>query len=704
MKGGIILKSIKTQLVFIICSLLIILFVTISLVNYFLIAKDYQTYLKENNKALSESLAANVNQYMLNAFNITERISTNNDTTGFDPVKQQNLLIDTVKRYPYIQLIAVHQLNGDQTARSSGKLGNRSDRWWFKKFIEEKEPYITKSYYSIATGKPVVTIVHGIDQNGSLQGVMMVDLETTTIQQMVEQFSIGKDNYVYLLDGEGVVVAHPDKQQVSEIYNYKNETKTVLLKDTAGNLINDEAGNPKTEEQKIILPEGLKKIVENVMNGSNDIGEYQDENGDTFVCAYHSIELPGKSDPWSLIVVQNKNSAMSFVKKVTLKCMEIGSILLILSVIFVYLFSKRLADPILNVLDATNKVKSGDLTVLVNADHIRRKDEIGRLASNFNDMIGNLHGVVKQIKLSTESVSDSAEELTASANETAHAANQVAESIVEVSQGADLQLKQVKIAAHIVKQMSDSIQRVADNSNTAAESSNQAVETARGGVRSIQQAVAQVNHIEQTVNSSAVVISALDERSKEIGQIVSTIEGIAAQTNLLALNAAIEAARAGVHGQGFAVVADEIRKLAEQSQRATKEITLLIEKVQEDTHSAVAAINEGTHEVKLGAEIVSSAGEEFENIAGIITNVSEKVEEISVAIKQISGGSQQIVSSINDIEELSNKSVIESETVSAATEEQLASMEEISASGQCLADIAAELQASVKRFRISNQD
>lgn len=695
------MKSIKIQLIFIMCCLLLILLGTVSVVNYYFIDRDYQTYINENNKVLGESLATNVNQYMQNAFNITEGISTNSDTVNFDPVRQESLLIDTVKRYPYIQLIAAHKLNGDQTARSSGKLGNRADRWWFKKFLEEKEPYITKSYYSIATEKPVVTIVHGINTNGSLQGVMMVDLETSTIQQMVEKFSAGRDGYAYLMDGEGVVVAHPDKQQVSEIYNYKKETKTVLVKDAAGNTVNDEAGNPKTEEQKIIVPEGLKKIVENAMKGSNDAGEYVDGNGDTFICAYRSIALPGKSDPWSLIFVQNKNSAMSFVRSIVIKNIEAGLILLILSGIFVYLFSKRISDPILDILTATDKVKSGDLTAQVNKIHIKKQNEIGKLAANFNDMIFNLHELVKQINFSTERVSASAEGLTASSEESTQAANQVAESIVEVARGAELQLQQIKIAVDTVQQMSDGIQQVAGNSNAVAENSNQAAAVAKEGLKSIQQAVAQVTNIEETVNSSAVVIGALDERSREIGQIVSTIAGIATQTNLLALNAAIEAARAGVQGQGFAVVADEIRKLAEQSHRATIEITNLIEKVQADTGKAVAAIKDGTHEAKLGAELVSSVGNEFENIADIITGVSGKVEEISTAIRQIANGSKQIVSSIKSIEQLNNESVNESETVSAATEEQLASMEEIAASGQVLADIAGELKEGVRKFRIN---
>lgn len=149
----------------------------------------------------------------------------------------------------------------------------------------------------------------------------------------------------------------------------------------------------------------------------------------------------------------------------------------------------------------------------------------------------------------------------------------------------------------------------------------------------------------------------MGERSKEIGQIVDTISGIAGQTNLLALNAAIEAARAGEQGRGFAVVAEEVRKLAEQSQEAAKKIAELIGEIQGDTDKAVIAMNEGTREVKTGAEVVNVAGAAFREIAEMVTQVSGQVKEISAALQQMASGSRQVASSVKKIDELSRASV-----------------------------------------------
>lgn len=206
--------------------------------------------------------------------------------------------------------------------------------------------------------------------------------------------------------------------------------------------------------------------------------------------------------------------------------------------------------------------------------------------------------------------------------------------------------------------------------------------------------------LENTVNTSAEVVEKLGERSKEIGQIVDTISGIAGQTNLLALNAAIEAARAGEQGRGFAVVAEEVRKLAEQSQEAAGRIAQLIGDIQGDTDKAVVAMSEGTREVKMGADVVNAAGDMFREIVELVSQVSAQVREISAAIQQMASGSQQIVGVVQKIDRLSKSSSVESQSVSAATEEQLASMEEIAAASQTLSKLAQDLQVEVTKFRV----
>jgi methyl-accepting chemotaxis protein len=329
-----------------------------------------------------------------------------------------------------------------------------------------------------------------------------------------------------------------------------------------------------------------------------------------------------------------------------------------------------------------------------------RKDEIGQVDDALADMRDALRILMKHINESAEQLAASSEELTASADQSAQAANQVAESITGVANGAEKQLSVASDTSAVMQQMSASIQQVAANANEVAGQTAQATDRAKEGNKSVNKAVNQMAAIEQTVTNSAQVVTKLGERSKEIGQIVDTISGIAGQTNLLALNAAIEAARAGEQGRGFAVVAEEVRKLAEQSQDAAKQIAVLISEIQSDTDRAVVAMEDGTREVMLGAEVVNDSGNAFQEISDMVTNVSSQIREISASIEQMAIGSQQIVESVKEMDELSKKSSGEAQTVSAATEEQSASMEEIASSSQALAHLAMNLREAVSKFQI----
>lgn len=371
---------------------------------------------------------------------------------------------------------------------------------------------------------------------------------------------------------------------------------------------------------------------------------------------------------------------------------------IVLALTIGWFIAKMIADPLVRLVGTIREVAQGNLSI--GRLDIVSKDEIGQLASEFNIMTENLRNLVKQVTQTTEQVASSSEELTASAEQSAQATSQVAEAIAEVAAGATKQVSAVESATSVVEQMSAGIQQVAANANAVAGMAGKATGAASQGDKAVDVAMNQMKSIEKSVSSSAQVVTKLGERSKEIGQIVDAISGIAGQTNLLALNAAIEAARAGEQGRGFAVVAEEVRKLAEQSQEAAKQISGLISDIQNETSSAVAAMNEGSREVKVGSEVVNTAGRAFKEIVLLIEEVSSQIREISAAIQQMASGSQQIVASVRGIDRISKDAAGQTQTVSAATEEQSASMEEIAASSQALAKMAEELQRAVRKFKV----
>ena len=199
--------------------------------------------------------------------------------------------------------------------------------------------------------------------------------------------------------------------------------------------------------------------------------------------------------------------------------------------------------------------------------------------------------------------------------------------------------------------------------------------------------------------SSNDVITMLSARSKEIGQILDVISGIANQTNLLALNAAIEAARAGEHGKGFAVVADEVRKLAEQSQSSTQTIAQLINIIQNDTEKSVQIMNEAMIKAQEGVAVSQQTSEKFKIILNRTKNMTPQVEDITSAIEEISAVFEEISATTTDVLAQAREISANSGEMAASTEEQLASMQEINAATQLLEKTSQELNELVNKFQ-----
>ena len=373
---------------------------------------------------------------------------------------------------------------------------------------------------------------------------------------------------------------------------------------------------------------------------------------------------------------------------------------LILAIILGFVIAKQINTRLKGIVKNLEILADGDFSIEIAKSSLEDRSEFGTISRAVEKMKNNIKALLKNLMETSEDMAASSEELTASSEQSAQAANQVAGSVTEVAQGAENQMKATDQAGQIVKKISVSIGQVSQKSQQVASSANHTMQTATDGESIIKRAVSEMKTIEEKTNATSTVISKLEDKSKQIGQIVETISGIASQTNLLALNAAIEAARAGDAGRGFAVVAEEVRKLAEQSETAAEQITSLIGEVQSSTREAVVFMDANQKEIISGVQAVDDAGSNFNNILGMVSDMNKQIDAITASIVEVTKGTTHVVTAVQGIEAESRKASEQTQTISAATEEQSASVEEIASASEHLAQMAADLQKAVQKFKL----
>ncbi|UJF34646.1 methyl-accepting chemotaxis protein [Paenibacillus hexagrammi] len=520
----------------------------------------------------------------------------------------------------------------------------------------------TDPFFDPNSNTTILTAAVPFYNNNKFQGVVSATINLTNLQQKVADIHVGNSGYAFLLDRKGNLIAGKD---------------------------NEHGMDPSAKEN---AQASWNQLSQSILSSSSGVLNLHDENGINNV---YFQTVPDTS--WKLAIVIPHDELYGQVNRYLKISIMVSVFFIAFVILVIYVYSLYMTNSIKKVHILSKAISEGDLTKQI---HVESVDEFGQMGTGLNAMTNQLQTILSQVALSAKGVYETSVQLSHNSEQSAKATEAIAQSIQEVASGTLRQLDVTSEAANAASDMLGFIHSISQRVDHANQSAQHALTAAQLGKADILDAISQMDLISQNSAKSVALIRHLEEKSKQINEIMRLLSSIAKQTKLLALNAGVIASQAGANGKTFAVISQEIRLLAEHSTKSGSEIDRLIAEIQACMVQAVEAMKEGDSSVQDGRLLIRKAGDSFTEILQLVEGVSGESREMESEVKRFQLSVEEIAASMKAILHVYEQSASETQYVSAITEEQTAAIEEVASYSSELAHMAKAMERLAASFKL----
>jgi len=634
--------------------LLVTSIITLSITN-----KEIEQGIFTKNSTIVEGLKNTISAHMNSIESTIIGISKTDEITSMKPENMDSLLKEMRDSQLIISQLNVTDKTGMQIYKTAGELSDRSDREYFKKAIAG-ENYYSDVLISGTSGKPIVVYAVPIEKDGEIVGTLGASIELSFISELANSIKVSEKGYGYAVDSKGIFIAYPDQSKVED-----------------------------QEDASTLEP------VAKAISGQTGTTEYTYE-GEIKLAAYTYIE----NTNWGLVVQQPSDEAFAESKKLSALIIFLIVLASVIAIVIAIMLANSATKPLEHIQEQMAKAKEGNLIIQLPAKITKRKDEFGLLARNFVETMASIGIIIGKSKNVTDDLNFAASELNTLAVNTKELSLEITSAVEEIAKGATDQASDSEKSARLTEAFDDKFKDLLSKSQQMNSEVVQVTEINSSSKMKMSELEQTSKESKESTKKVEEAIKELELKSSSISEILDTITSISAQTNLLALNASIEAARAGEHGKGFAVVAEEIRKLAEGSSDAAKDIGDIIGSIKTEINQTVGLMSEVTKVSEEQIVSVSNVNEAFNRISNSVNNISSTIISINDSVKALSKDNALIVDSITSISSVSEETAAAAEEVSASVIQQLESVEHVAREAKRLQKLSIELKEDIEVFEI----